>query len=114
MADPMVDVLLQAALRNFDTDTVEAFNTAYNFNSLINICPVTDVDGNPLEKDKIYETPNGKVWITSWEFGPSNMTHTYYRVSYLDKNLKDGMKVINAKHKKDMSRIYPTNWKLVV
>ena len=115
MVDKMAGVLFQAALGKIDVTTVEAFNTAYKCNSVLRSnCPVTDIDGNPLEKDKIYETPNGKIRITSWEFGSGNLMDTYYRVFFIGEDLKNGMKVIDAKHQKDLSRTYPTNWKLVV
>lgn len=106
----------QLFLTNPDALTVEAFDHAIRSGSIMrdDVCPVLDVNGNPLVVGGIYfyqkRHSSVKIQIRRWAFGSGNLLDRYYQVFYTDQQLENSFLVVDAQYPNGVfgGAVYPS------
>ena len=95
------DIIQSVMFFNLTPDQLEAIEQVLKQDTILKTgeCPVLDVEGNPLVKDKIYQCRKRRYKIRGWEFGTGNMLDRYYRLYYTNDKLEDSFMVIGATYK---------------
>ena len=93
------EMRLSAILAGMDSAEYHGIDTALSAGTPFKVCPVKDTAGQPLQQDNRYKFNGKLIRVQRWEFGSGNLLDTYYRVFYLDCELRDRMTVIAASYK---------------
>lgn len=104
----LFDLLVQCKLAGMTDEDTHAVGRVFTGKSLDSSMMVQDVTGRRMTPNTPYTLRGNKVLVLNEEYGTDNLLDTYYRVFYLDTNLKLQTEVVEVRYATRLSPSYPS------